>query len=477
MPEIARTPRSDAVPLTVGADGALLRTDLFLENLWAALHADVAATLGALLSGVWHPARLRRRLARIAQPDPARLPRCDEVRALVDEARAAGRRVVLVSGADQALVETLGTALDLPGPHFGSDGVRVLTGRARADRLVAEFGAGGFDHVGHGRADLPCWRAARDAIAVAPAPGLAARLGRLGKPVRTLGSRWRAAALLRGMRPYQWVKNLLLLLPALAAHDLTAAHLLPVLVAIVAFSALTSSVYLVNDMLDLDADRQHPSKRHRPIASGALPIGAAMVAVAGLLAGALILGRAVGPTVLACELLYLATASTYSLWLKHRPWIDLVVLASLYALRILTGSEAAGIGLSPWIAGFSFAVFFTLSAVKRLTELARSHSTGALPGRAYSRATMPALLRSALAGTGAAVVIFLLYTGTAATEALYSNRTLLRLAVLPIAAWLLRMVWRGQAGHENYDPVVFALHDRPGQAIAAAGLACLLLAL
>ena len=201
-----------------------------------------------------------------------------------------------------------------------------------------------------------------------------------------------------------------------------------------------------------------------------------MAAVPALLAAAFALGLAAGPSTAAAFAVYLAVAWAYSLWLKHLLWADLLALAGLYALRVLAGAEAARRGWPEWPVAFAFAAFLALATVKRLTALARTSDEGPLPGRAYRRADRPAVLAVGLGGTLVAVATFLIYSFTAEAGALYSHHWLLRLAAVPIAGWLLRMLFRAWKGEEDYDPLVFVAHDRVGLAIAAVGLALFALA-
>jgi 4-hydroxybenzoate polyprenyltransferase len=477
MPETEPSPGSRTVPLAVSVDGALLKTDLFLEGLWAAFHAHGWTSLRVLARTPWSRAKLGPRLSDIALPDLALLPLNVPVMERIEAAVAQQRGVTLISDSDRGLVGQLAACLSVPGQTMGSDGNRSLSGAARASALVAAFGAGGFDYIGAARDEVPSWQLARGALVVAPTPKLAADLAALGKPVETIDIPRERGALLREMRPMQWVKNLLLLLPLLTAHDFSLARLIPVTWAILAFCAMTSSVYLVNDMLDLSSDRRHPEKRHRPIASGALSIRTAMTAVPILLSVAFGVGWSVNPSVAGVLLTYLCISTLYSLWLKHLPWLDLFVLATLYVLRVLAGAAAAGLDWPLWSVGFCLAVFVTLSVVKRLTGLARMEGSGAIRGRAYSRADVPALVGLGLAACLASVIIFLLYTWSPAAVALYSHPVLLRLGAIPIAVWLLRMVRLATQGQEDYDPVAFVTHDPLGLSIAAIGIALAVLAI
>jgi len=466
-----RSTETGAIALAIKVDGGLLCTGLRLETLWAALSQDVLATLWVLIT-CWHaPVQRQQRLLSIAKPDLQLLPRCAAVLDLAQAARRDGRCVVLISRGDATQVQDLTRQLGVDAGHH------VANADTAAAWLAEHFATGGFDYVGHSREDLAPWRHARRIIAVAPGARLAAHLGALGRPVQIIGKGWRPASILREMRPWQWVKNLLLLLAPLAAHDLPAATSAPVLLALVAFCAAASSVYVLNDLLDLGTDRQHPQKKHRPIAAGALPIRVAMGISAGLATVALLISALIGPQVVGLLVLYLAVSLAYSLRLKRLRWLDLGGLATLYSMRVLTGAAAAQITPSAFLMAFVFVVFFTLAIVKRLTGLARATNRGRLPGRGYSCDDRQRLRNAALLGTLAAVACFLSYSLTDAAGALYPNLVALRLAALPIAVWLGRNIRLSLHGREDYDPVRFVEHDKVGLAIIAAGLALVLLAL
>lgn len=476
-PDDTAPDRDTEIPLVLDVDGTLLSTDMLYETFWAALGQSFLATLIALVTCWTSPARLKARLREIAAPDIDLLP---VNRDLLDLARAEidrGRAVCLASAADRGLVETVADRLGLAGDHAGSHGDTNLKGAAKADLLVNRFGAGGYDYAGDARADLPCWASARKVIAVDPAPSLETRLRKMGKPVRILRTTRPAGTVLKEMRPRQWIKNLLLLLPALAAHELGPSTLLPVLMAMVAFSLGASSIYIVNDLLDLSADRRHPEKRTRPIAAGLLPIPEAMLASAGLGVAALSIAAMVSAPVALLTLGYMAGSLVYSLWLKKYRWLDVLALVGLFTLRVLAGAAAAQVTVSGWLLAFVFAVFLALACVKRLTELARAFRRGQLPGRGYSRRDFNVLRAVAYLGAAAAAAVFLLYAYSPAASAHYASAHLLGLAALPVAIWLARMVRLASLGEEDYDPVRFVARDRPGLAIAALGIAIVLLAI
>jgi 4-hydroxybenzoate polyprenyltransferase len=251
---------------------------------------------------------------------------------------------------------------------------------------------------------------------------------------------------------------------------------LAVCLAAVAFSLGASSIYVLNDLLDLEADRIHPEKRFRPIAAGRLPIAASMRISAVLALLAVGLGLAVSPLVALMTLAYMAGSLTYSLWLKKWRWLDLLALTGLFLLRLLTGAVAAGTPVTPdWLA-WGFVVFFALACVKRLTALSRMPTCQHLPRRGYSRRDLVPLEYAAYTSVALSGVAFLAYVKSAHADGLYSAPRLAALAAIPATLWLFRMVRLGIAGQEDYDPVRFVLHDRLGLTMVAAGAALLLLA-
>jgi len=453
---------AEAKPLVLDVDGTLLRTDLLYESFWAGLGRAPIATLRACLRHLRQPARLKRALARIGRPRLDLMPVEPEIADLAREGRANGREVVLASASDRELVGDLAALHCLSPRIFASDGERNLKGPAKARALVAAFGEGGFDYAGNHRADRPVWSRAENALIVGDGAGLAPGLARQGRSVQIYGQPWRRRDLLRAMRPHQWVKNVLMLLPAIGAHDFTFATFALVLWGMAAFSALASAIYIVNDLLDLEADRLHPTKRHRPFASGAVPIPAGMAAAAGLVLVALATGAALGPAFLAVLLVYAVLSLAYSLRLKRMRWLDILVLAVLYTLRVVAGAEASDVHVSAHMLAFILPVFVTLGCVKRLTELAYAEGGARLPGRGYGWRDRGAILNLAVGAMVAALAVYALYVASPQAQALYPTRWLLWLVLVPLALWLLRMVLLGYKGQQDFDPIVFAMRDRLG---------------
>ena len=296
------------------------------------------------------------------------------------------------------------------------------------------------------------------------ATALAAQLGIALSEAKgeTRPQSWNVRALLKAIRPHQWVKNILLLMPLLAAHRFDSGSLLLALLGIVAFSAAASSIYVVNDLVDLEADRLHPKKCKRPFASGTVPLTVGMLTGLVLVSVALGVGAYLGPKFLAITLLYVFVSVAYSMRLKRMRWVDIILLASLYSVRVVAGAAAAGVAVSGAMLFFIFPVFLTLGAVKRLTELTLATNDERLPGRGYGRPDRGKLLNFAVVSMISALLIFFIYSKSTQAMELYPDRWFLWLAILPLAAWLFRMVRLGYYGKQDYDPIVFALSDKRG---------------
>ncbi|SPF75897.1 Decaprenyl-phosphate phosphoribosyltransferase [Aliiroseovarius pelagivivens] len=448
-------------PLVLDVDGTFLRTDILFECFWSALGKDPIRAIKASFLNLKKPARLKAELAQIATLRTDLLPVEPEVSELVAQAKADGREVILASASHQPLVEQLARDHDLSPRVFASDGQTNLKGERKASALVAAFGEQGFDYAGNAPVDRAIWSMADHAIVVGDDASARQIEGR-GQVITRVEGGWQMADVMRSFRPHQWVKNVLLLLPMIAAHAFDVPTVLAAFLGIVAFSAAASSIYLVNDLLDLEADRLHATKKNRPFASGAVPIQIGMLCFVLLSIIALGVAAVLSWAFLGVVAFYMALSLAYSLKLKRMRWIDIAVLASLYTLRVVAGAAATGIYVSGYLLVFIFPVFLALGCVKRLTELTLATSDERLPGRGYGRPDRPDLLNVAALGVVAALVAFFLYSFTEQAIGLYKTRWLIWVAEIPLAWWLIRMVSLGWHGKQDYDPIVFAMKDKRG---------------
>jgi 4-hydroxybenzoate polyprenyltransferase/phosphoserine phosphatase len=449
--------------LVVDLDGTLIRTDLLHESFWSALGRRLSVpfrAFGYLFGG---RAALKRWLAGRSRIDIATLPYDPLVLELVSARRAAGDRIMLVTAAEQTLANRVAAHVGLFDEVAGSDGVVNLKGPEKAALLVRRYGSKGFDYLGDARADLPVWAEAAQAITLHASRRLRAEVDAVAPGAVHLGApqNWLRPAF-RAMRPHQWLKNLLVFVPVVAAHELALPPLAAATPAFLAFCLSASAVYVLNDLLDLRADRGHPRKRDRPFASGALPIKTGVWLFSGLAISGLAVGSFLGAQFVAVLVLYQVATTFYSLVLKRHAVIDICMLAGLYTLRIVAGGFATGIDLSVWLLAFSTFFFFSLAAAKRLAELTELDSIGGrlTLGRGYRVEDLPLVAGMALASGYVAVLVMALYINVPEVQALYYRPEMLW-GICPILLyWISRVVLWAHRGEMPDDPVVFALRDR-----------------
>lgn len=467
-------PSAGVVPLVVDLDGTLIRSDLLVESYFALLAAQPVTALRTLAALRQGKAVLKARIADEAVIELHTLPFDPAVLDFLRREKAKGRRIYLASATDRRFVAQVAGHIGLFDGAFGSDGETNLSGARKAELLCREFGEKGFDYIGNAWVDVAVWQRCATPIVANASPRLAERLRRRFPAVVQVGTyRPRLSDYTRAMRVHQWLKNILIFVPMLAGHVLTGEAVLASLVAFVAFSLCASSVYLLNDLLDLANDRAHETKRHRPLASGAVPMlhGAAMIPL--LLLGSLLLGLLLPPAFLALLGAYYVATMAYSLMLKRRLLVDVMTLSLLYTLRMLAGGAAVGVMISPWLMGFSIFLFLCLAIVKRYTELEACARQGReMPrGRGYMVADAPMLGSLGAASGYAAVLVLALYINSPEVSRLYAHPNYLWLVCVLLLYWISRVLMIAHRGEMNDDPVIFAAKDRISLAVGAATLA------
>ncbi|MEL7114241.1 MAG: UbiA family prenyltransferase, partial [Pseudomonadota bacterium] len=453
---------SDQRPLVLDVDGTFLRTDMLFECFWAGLGKDPLGVLRTTLTHFGNRQVLKQKLAEYAELRVDLLPVNQAVKDYARAAQDEGREVVLASASDKSLVEPLAKEHGLSERVFASTPEVNLKGDKKAAALVAAYGEGGFDYAGNEHVDRKVWDHAHTAVVVGDVAADVKAMKSAGKEVVELPGDWQAKDLFRAIRPHQWVKNVLLFVPLIAAHAFDLMSWVWVLLGMAAFSAAASSIYLINDLLDLEADRLHKTKHKRPFASGTVPIKIGMLAFVVLSAFALGIAAFLGPAFVLTILLYMLLSLAYSLRFKRLRWIDIAVLASLYTLRVIAGAHAVDVHVSGFLLAFIFPTFLSLGCVKRLTEVTLATNDERLPGRGYGRLDRGDLLNVAILCALGAIFVFVLYSFSPQGIALYKTQWLMWLASIPLMFWMIRMVRLGYSGKQDYDPIVFAMRDKFG---------------
>lgn len=478
--DVAASDREDPTPLRplcVDLDGTLLRTDTLIECI---LRVVKRRPLDAMRIPRWLThgrAHLKRELALRASLDVAALPYHTPFLEFLRAERAAGRSLLLVSAADASIVREVAEHLAIFDDVIASDGTTNLKGAGKRAALRERFGAGGYDYAGNDAADLVVWEDAHRAIAVNAAPRV---LRRAKAPMGRVFARDRMSprVLRKSLRLQHWVKNLLIFIPIVMAHQLQNAPLvLASVLAFLSFGMCASAIYLVNDLFDLDADRRHPTKRYRPLASGALSLQRGMALVPVLLFASIAIAAFLSPAFIVTLLLYVALTLSYSWRIKEIAILDVVVLAGLYTIRVIAGSAATGVPPSPWLLAFSLFFFFSLAMVKRYSELDAlgQSADGPKATRGYYASDRAEIASLGSASGYIAVLVLALYINSEAVVVLYRQPLVLWMISPLLLYWISRVWLLAHRGEMHEDPVVFALRDRVSYAVGA-GVAIILFA-
>lgn len=453
-------------PLVVDLDGTLIKTDLLVEAANLFLCRQFYRFLLALVWLLQGKAIFKKHLAEEVQLDIAYLPYNEALIAWLRGERAQGRKIVLATAAHRSVAVQVAEYLELFDEVLATDNNVNLKSVKKRDRLVERYGHEGFDYVGDAWADLAVWKSSARAYVMSDSQHLTARVKKNHHFAFTFSSGVSrpGRALLKALRMHQWVKNLLVFVPLLTAHQYTSAtNTAEALLAFVAFGMIASSGYVLNDLVDVFDDRRHPYKKYRPFASGDLSLTFGWLLWPSLALSALAFSIAVLPWTFACALAaYFLLALAYSFWLKQQAVIDVITLAGLYTLRIFAGALAINVPLSFWLAAFSVFIFISLALMKRFSELklARHNGyTGQLHGRGYYPEDLEMV---AGLGGGAgyiAVLILALYIQEGATAYMYHAPKLLWLTCPILLYWISRVWLIAHRGQMHDDPIVFALKD------------------
>jgi 4-hydroxybenzoate polyprenyltransferase len=450
-------------PLCVDLDGTLVKSDTLIDSLLLLIRAH---PLDALKTPFWvmrGKAAFKERVTSAVSLDVANLPYNRPLLAYLEEQCAEGRKLYLATGADDRVASRVAAHLGIFEGVLASDGRTNLTGHHKLASIQERF-KDGFDYVGNASPDLPLLAGAVEPMVANPNLALRTQIKAQNISIaRTFEDRKPVArAIAKAVRPHQWAKNVLLLIPLLLAHSLGLRLIVEIALAFACFSLTASSTYIVNDLLDIEADRRHPKKRSRPFASGDLPAQTGALLAVTFLALALTGAWFLPGGFLALLLVYLGTNLSYSLYLKRVALVDVILLSGLYALRLLAGGAAVKVAISPWLAGFSVFLFLSLAMVKRFSELKNIQARGHMPSnaRGYLLVDLEQLRSFGTASAYASVVVFSLYISGHDVAALYSHPARMWLITPFMILWVSRVWLLAGRGELDEDPVLFALTDR-----------------
>jgi 4-hydroxybenzoate polyprenyltransferase len=452
------------VPLFVDLDGTLLRTDLSIESVFFLLKQKPWMLLALGYWLILGKARLKKEIADRTILDFGALPIQKEfVVYLHDQARE-GRTLYLATASDVHLAAPMADRFGIFKDVLASDGHRNLKGHRKLDAILVCCDGSPFDYAGNARADLAIWSQAREAIVVNPDAGVLASLEREGRKVtHVFDDRppW-AKTWLRALRVHQWAKNVLIGVPIVTAHAFTLAAISEAAFAFVSFGLIASATYVLNDLLDLVEDRHHPRKCKRPLAAGDIGLASGLGALTVMMTAGFAIAAGLSKPFLLTVAAYLILTVSYSLYFKKIALIDVLLLTSLYTMRIVAGAFAIGVELSSWLLAFSMFVFLSLALIKRCTELQamKRISRNTMEGRGYHISDYPALSAMGVAAGYCSILVLALFISSPSGVGKYTHPNYLWMLCPLMTYWISRLWLKTSRGEMLDDPLIFSLKDR-----------------
>lgn len=456
-------------------DGTILATDLLYESILFVVKRSPGTLFLLPLWLLKGRAHLKEMLAKCSDSLAVNLlPLNEGVVDYLRQVSGEGQRVVLASASHRSMVERVAHRLGFVSEVIATDGDVNCKGAAKAKAIHAHLGGVAWEYVGDSRADMEVWREAASVVCVTSSRRFGARVEAaypgahiISKPPLTF------AVLLKALRVHQWLKNLLIFAPVILAHQwLNVAAVWSSALAALSFSLCASGVYLMNDLLDLEADRQHPRKRKRPCASGRMPLQIAMIMAPILFLLAFGIAAAVNEGFMLILAVYLFLTSAYSFRLKALALVDIILLAVLYTIRIVAGGVATGIHVSHWLLGLSMFLFLSLACVKRFSELLvlQQRNESRTWGRGYSVGDIEQVASFGSASAYISVLVLALYVSSKEISELYAKPQMVYLACPLLLYWVSRIWLLARRGLVHDDPLVFALRDKVTYVVALLGL-------
>lgn len=448
------------LPLVLDLDGTLTKTDLLYELLLDLLRKDPLFCLMVVLTAPFtSKAKTKDKIAKRASIDPAILPYRTELLDYAKQARQDGRTVVLATASHRDAAEAVAGHLGIFDEVFATEADSNLKGVAKAEKLSERYGKSGFTYAGDSSADAAVWQQAGGAILV----GNARKLRRLaGDNVEAEFSDKRNVMflILKEMRVYQWVKNILVFVPIIAAGRIDEVDLwISAALAFVCFSLMASGVYIFNDLLDLGTDRHHPRKRNRPFASGDLPIQLGLFLAPLLFTTSVALASTVGPALVGVMLAYGVLTTLYSVFLKTKPLVDVFTLACLYSVRVFGGGVATSVLPSVWLLSFSGLLFLSLAFLKRYHETRAIGSSLGESRRGYHEGETELQMQMGISSGFASAIVFAIWLESSAFSNTYSDQISLWLVAPLILLWQCRLWLAAFRNKMHDDPIVFTAKD------------------
>jgi len=471
--------KEEQLPLVVDLDGTLIRTDSLWEGFYCLLSTKpwlIILLPFWLIRGKVH---LKAMLAEYCMPGMPYWPFTESVLAYVRQAKQDGRPVYLATAAHESVARAICSQCGFFDGFFASSAEKNLKGKNKKALLIEQFGEKGFDYIGDSKADIPVWAACDKAFVVAGRRRLPQKVALFNGATNTFhAGQPTIRAYLRALRVYQWVKNSLIFAPMLLAHQFTVTSFTSAALAFLSFSCTASSVYILNDLLDLCSDRQHPQKRKRPFASGLIPLSHGIPLTILFLGAGVVVALKLSLAFFACLGAYYCLTLAYSFWIKRQLILDIISLACLYSLRLFAGGVAVGVSLSNWLLSFSLFLFLGLALVKRAAELTLKKKQGQTDakGRAYETRDYAIVENMAVSSGMCSILVLAQYVDSLQASQIYSRPNLLWLLCPLFFCVYGRLLIITHRGEMHHDPILFILRDTVSICSVIVGVAVFVLA-
>ena len=454
---------SGDLPLFVDLDGTLLKTDTLLESALILIKKQPWRVFSFISWSLKGKANLKQQIAFQVNLNVELLPFNEEFLSFLKKRKKDGQKIILATAANEKFANLIADYLGIFSDVLASNKSTNLKAEKKLNLIIQKNGKKDFIYAGNAIEDLPIWSKATEVIVVNTRPGIIRKITNTGKvPIVFSDSKKIYKNFLRSIRIHQWAKNLLVFGPLITSHKFTDLNLITnSIVACLSFCFCASSVYLLNDILDLENDRCHPSKRFRPFAAGDLSLKAGIFWIPIILCISLLSAYLLNPNLFALLVFYFFLTLIYSFLLKKVPLIDVITLSFLYTLRIFYGGTAISVVISQWLLSFSIFLFISLAFMKRATELSHSiEREEDSKGRGYLPKDLELLNIFGIASGYLSVIVFALYVDSSNVKILYRNPQMLWIICVFLFYWLSRMWLKVYRGEMLDDPVLFAIKDK-----------------
>lgn len=474
-------PTEDLVlPLAVDLDGTLVKTDTLIESVLILLKQQPLLFFSMFSWVIRGKAYFKHQVANRVTLSAEKLPYHSDFLAYLRQEFRKGRQIVLATGANEKIARAVAEHLGIFSEVLASDKEVNLSGKYKLAMLEEKFGKKGFVYAGNGKVDLPIWEGASSGVIVNASPSLIRSARGRGNITQVFtGEKGQIKSFFQAIRVHQWVKNLLIFVPLITSHSFINPQLaLQAVWAFLAFSFCASSVYVINDLLDLEVDRRHVKKRNRPFAAGKLSLKLGLLAFPLMAIPGFLIALSLNTFFLATLITYYLITFVYSFLLKKLVLVDVFTLAFLFTLRIFSGAAAIDVIVSQWLFAFSIFIFVSLAFVKRYSELrSLPQDANKVGGRGYLAQDVFIVGNFGIASAYISVVVFALYIHSEQVELLYTYPQRLWVICVLLFFWVSRIWLLAFRGEINEDPILFAVKDRTSFVVGFLAAATIFLSL